>query len=112
MGNHQDRIAMKQAIDKWLVFLNRPGNTKFVAEAIIDETNDRYALVIVGWDDDRRISSLLFHVDIVDGKFWIQQDNTEEGIATELLAAGIPKDRIVLAFYPTKMRKWGAFAVA
>jgi len=36
----------------------------------------------------------------------------EAGIATELVAAGIPKDRIVLAFYPPALREMGEFAVA
>ena len=78
----------------------------------MDELHDRYALVTIGWDGDQRISSLLFHVDIIDGTFWIQQDNTEEGIAVELMAAGIPKEKIVLAFYPQQLRELGEFAVA
>ncbi|MFO0609569.1 MAG: element excision factor XisI family protein [Polyangiales bacterium] len=31
--------------------------------------------------------------------------------ATELLAAGVPKERIVLAFYPESVRHFGEFAV-
>ncbi len=37
---------------------------------------------------------------------------TEAGIATELVAAGVPKDRIVLGFYPLALREMGEFAVA
>ncbi|MGF1958284.1 MAG: element excision factor XisI family protein [Aulosira sp. DedVER01a] len=29
-------------------------------------------------------------------KLWIQQDGTDDGIANELAAAGIPKENIVL----------------
>jgi hypothetical protein len=46
------------------------------------------------------------------GKIWILTDNTEEGIATELLEHGISKDRIVLGFYPPALREMGEFAVA
>jgi hypothetical protein len=31
-------------------------------------------------------------VDIINNKIWIQYDGTEQGIAGDLLAAGIPKD--------------------
>lgn len=38
------------------------------------------------------------HLEIKDGKIWIQEDNTESGIATDLEAAGVPKEDIVLGF--------------
>lgn len=36
----------------------------------------------------------------IDDKLWFQADNTEHGIAPELVQAGIPKSDIVLAFRP------------
>ncbi|WP_237396612.1 element excision factor XisI family protein [Okeania sp. KiyG1] len=33
---------------------------------------------------------------IIDNKIWIQRDGIEEGIATDLMEAGIPKEQIVL----------------
>lgn len=68
-------------------------------------------LVNVGWDD-RRVHGCLVHVDLIDGKFWIQRDGTEDGIATELVAAGVPKSRIVLAFHPVDVRPHTGYAVA
>lgn len=68
--------------------------------------------MIVGWDGIRRDHGCLVHVDIIDGKFWIQRDGTEHGIARELLEAGVPKDRIVLAFRSPEMRRLTDFAVA
>jgi hypothetical protein len=54
----------------------------------------------------------LLHIDIIDSKLWIQHDGTEEGIAGELVAAGIPKEHIVLGFKPPEQRKHTEFAVA
>jgi hypothetical protein len=51
------------------------------------------------------------HVDLIDGKFWIQRDGTERGIAQELLDTGVPKDRIVLAFRSPAKRQLTDFAV-
>ncbi len=42
----------------------------------------------------------------------IEEDWTEGGIATDLLEAGVPKEDIVLAFHPPKMRPYTEFAVA
>jgi hypothetical protein len=80
-------------------------------QAVFDRTGDHYLLVNIGWDE-RRIHGCLVHVDIIDGKFWIQRDGTEHGIARELEAAGIPKDRIVLAFRSPEIRKYTEYAVA
>jgi hypothetical protein len=49
---------------------------------------------------------------LIDGKVWIQHDGTEDGIAYELEAAGIPKARIVLAFKSLKRRKLTEYAVS
>ena len=79
---------------------------------VTDTENDRYFLITQGWDRVKRIHSLLAHIDIIEGKIWIQEDNTEKGIASDLLAAGVPKDSIVLAFQHTKPRRWSDFALA
>lgn len=82
------------------------------SEVIFDRTCDRYVWMDVGWDDDRRVHGCLVHIDIIDGKIWIQRDGTEEGIAADLERAGIPKDQIVLGFRPPEIRKHTGYAVA
>jgi hypothetical protein len=81
------------------------------SEAVFDRTKDRYLLMTVGWENERRVHSCLVHVDIVDGKFWIQRDGTEDGIATELERAGVSKSDIVLAFHEPELRKFTEYAV-
>ncbi|MEK0185831.1 element excision factor XisI family protein [Microcoleus anatoxicus] len=50
-------------------------------------------------------------VDCKDGKIWIQRDRTEAGIGNELVAAGAPKEDIVLAFKAPYVRQFTEFAV-
>ena len=80
-------------------------------ETVFDRERDHYLLVNVGWDD-RRVHGTLVHLDIRDGKIWIQRDGTERGIAFELQDAGLPADKIVLGFYEPKVRPHTGFAVA
>ncbi|CAN5730174.1 hypothetical protein BH24ACI1_BH24ACI1_07860 [soil metagenome] len=82
------------------------------SEAVFDRAKDRYLLMTVGWKNERRVHSCLVHVDIIDGKFWIQRDGTEDGIAAELERAGISKGDIVLAFHEPEVRKFTEYAVA
>jgi len=67
-------------------------------EAIFDRQRRRFVLVTVGWDDEQRVHYPVIHIDIIGGKLWIQTDNTDCGVASELEAAGVPKSDIVLAF--------------
>jgi hypothetical protein len=79
---------------------------------IFDRERHQYVLMDVGWEDDQRIHGCLVHVALRDGKVWIEYDGTEEGVAGALVAAGIPRERIVLAFHRPSMRPLTGFAVA
>lgn len=81
-------------------------------ELVFDQQRDRYLLVEAGWQNGYRIYGTLLHIDIIDRKLWIQQDGTEEGVAVDLVAAGIPKEHIVLGFRTPEQRKITEFAVS
>ncbi len=81
-------------------------------EVVVDRQADHYLLLAVGWDGARRIHGSIVHLDIIDGKVWIQRDGTEHGIAEELVEAGIPRDHIVLGFRPFDLRQHTEYAVA
>ena len=87
-------------------------NGEIQNEAVFDRENDRYLIVSVGWQDIKRIHGCLVHIDIIDGKVWVQRDGTEDGIAPALVAAGIPKEHIVLGFHPSEVRPHTEYAVA
>ena len=81
------------------------------AQTIFDTMHDHYQLVRAGWCNKRRIYGCVVHMDIKDGKIWIQHDGTEIGIANELVALGVPKEDIVLAFHAPYKRPYTGFAV-
>ena len=86
--------------------------SKFRILGVQDTEHDRYTLTHVDFDGERYKSHLLAQLEIRDGKIWILTDNTEEGIASELVTEGVSKDHIVLGFYSPRMREMGEFAVA
>ena len=85
---------------------------EMVCQPIFDDEHDRYLLMTLGWDRNARVHGSLVHLDIIDGKVWIQRDETEDGIARALVAAGIPKTAIVLGFKPADIRPYTEYAVA
>lgn len=84
-------------------------------QTIFDRVNDHYVLMNVGWEErdgiKHRLHYPLIHIDYLDGKFWIQHDGTDYGIAQELVNAGIEKSRIVLAFRTPELRQLSEYAV-
>ena len=81
-------------------------------QTVFDQHADHYLLLIIGREGAKRVHGCLVHLDIIQGKIWIQRDGTEQGIATELLRAGIPKEHIVLGFRSPTLRKHTEFAAA
>jgi XisI protein len=81
-------------------------------QTIFDTERDHYQLVNVGWKQNgHRNYGCVLHLDIKNGKIWIQQDGTEEGIANALVEQGVPKHDIVLAFHDPAMRKHTEFGM-
>ena len=104
------RAAIARAFQSWENFPS--AISKFRIVGVGDERHDRYVLQHIDFNGERYATRLLANLEIRDGKIWILTDNTEEGIATELLAEGVPKHQIVLGFYPKSVREIGEFAVA
>lgn len=102
----QDRDLLRTVFCEWQKW---PRIAPFQVVPLFDEAQDRYVLLAVGWDEYRRIHRLLAHVEIRQGKFWIEEDNTDEGgIATDLLNAGVPKDRIVSRSSIRRGARWAS----
>ncbi len=77
-----------------------------------DEQRDQYLWFQVGWNHKQRVRGITVYIRIKNNKIWIEEDWTEEGIATELLKAGVPNTDIVLAFHHPNERALTEFAVA
>ncbi len=79
---------------------------------IFDDIHNHYMLIFMGWENKKKIRNIHIHIRIKNEKIYIEEDWTEEGIATELLREGVPKEDIVLAFHDPETRKYTDFAVA
>jgi hypothetical protein len=79
---------------------------------VFDPETDQYLILSEGWEKQQHLHSCLVHIEIINDKVWIQLDNTEDGIADELIQAGIPKQEIVLGFHEPEIRPFTGFAVA
>jgi len=65
---------------------------------VFDDLHQSYLLLDTNWYGREYVHHTPIHIDIINGKIWIQYDDTEEGIATDLLEADVPSQDIVLGF--------------
>jgi XisI protein len=87
-------------------------NGEIESQTVFDTQQDHYQVMNVGWDGNRRVHGCVLHLDIKDGKVWVQQNVTEMPVAQELMALGVTKEDIVLGFQAAYMREYTGFGVA
>lgn len=81
-------------------------------QLICDTERDHYQWMNVGWEHLNRIYRSIIHIDIKDGKIWLQQNLTEQNPAEELVAMGVPREDIVLGLHPPYKRQYTDYGVA
>ncbi|MDX2248670.1 MAG: XisI protein [Bacteroidia bacterium] len=81
-------------------------------QLILDREHDHYQILAIGWQGAKRIYYPVFHLDIKNGKIWVQEDATDFDIVGELENRGVPKSDIVLAFHAPYRRPHTDYAAA
>lgn len=108
----QYRELIKQTLSRYIELDNRSPTSGVQAMLIADDERGQYMWVRFGWTKNKRIRAIPIYVRLENSKIWIEEDWTEEGIATDLVRDGVPKGDIVLAFQSPEMRPYTDFAAA
>ncbi len=106
----QYRETVQKLLQNYAAFSH--GDPEIETELILDTTRDHYQLVHVGWQTERRVYGCVLHLDIKDGKIWLQHNGTENDIAAELVEMGIPKTDIVIGFHSPFKRQFTEYAIS
>jgi XisI protein len=105
------RNIVKQVITEHAQLMQRQPLPGEEVVTLFDEATDNYMLLRLGWVRGKRLYSITLHLRLVDGKVRVEQDWTEDAVA-ELVAAGVPREDMVLAFNPPGMQQANEFAIA
>jgi hypothetical protein len=79
----QYRTFIKQLIQEYGNYCPSYRGGEVDIESIFDTEHDHYQLVNVGWHNKKWIHSCFLHIDIKNGKIWIQHNGTEDDIADD-----------------------------
>jgi len=115
MDSSDDRLnRYREIIERTLTEIADyiPQDSQAPHKTVFDRRADSYALIEVGWVDNQRIHQFIIHLEIVNGKVWVQVDNTDLNVTRELERAGVPKSDIVLGFQPPAARRYTEYAAA
>jgi hypothetical protein len=109
--NHY-RTLIKNIINRYVEIFSRKPKPNVSELAVFDDEHGHYQWVSLGWENGERAFYTHLYVRLHDGKIWIEEDWTEDGIATELVREGVPHEDIVLAFHSPELRHLTEFAAA
>ena len=105
-----DYSQIIQTLIKEQASLHKSGDVR--VEKIFDTKHHHYLLVQVGWAKNHWVYGSIFHLDIIDNKIYIQQNNTEQSVAERLVELGVDKENIVIGFHSPFKRQFTDYAVS
>ena len=106
---HNYRTIIKQILSQYATY--KPSHGEIEMQTLFDNEQDRYQVLAIGWNNEKRIYGCSMHLDIKAEKIWIQANNTEIDIAEALVAQGVPKEDIVIGLQPAYLRQYTGYAI-
>lgn len=106
------RNIIKKTLTEYHEWVSGSSNLQQDSCLVFDEIHDQYFWLFMGWEGQKKFRNIQVHIRIKNEKIYIEEDWTEEGIATELLNEDVSKNDIVLAFHDPETRQYTDFAVA
>ncbi len=103
---------VKQILTEYVELCQKNPGKNIETFLIIDKSNTHYIWMNLGWQNGEIITGMTVYIRLINGKLWIEEDWTEDGIAKDFVATGVPKEDIVLAFHEPTMRQYTDFATA
>ena len=110
-----DKVEQYRALVKTLItrYASEDISSQDVdVELVLDVEHDHYQWMNVGWEGLSRIYSCIVHLDIKDGKVWLQQNLTDRNPAEELVNMGVAREDIVLGLHPPYKRPYTDYGIA
>lgn len=105
------RKILKDLLEQQAEIMSQGPQTEIETELIFDEDKGSFLLLRFGWTPEGRLFVPTLFARLHEGKIWIENDWTEDGLATGLIENGVPAEDVVLAFHPPDMRVHTEFAV-
>ena len=82
------RLIIRQLLTNHATLEANNSDSEIEGQLIFDTEHDHYQLLDIGWDGLKRVYNCFIHLDIKDGRIWIQRNMTEADLAQDLVEMG------------------------
>lgn len=93
------RRLIRQVLSEWARIVSAQAIPDTESVVAFDDERGQYLWLQVGWEGQRRVHSVTVHARLIGGKIQIEQDWTEDGLATALAQRGIPWEAMTFGFH-------------
>lgn len=111
-----DRIKKYRTVIKEFLLgetTKKPSNApKLERHLIIDQAENQFLLLTMGWYEEGYKHYAVFHLEIKDAKIWLHQNSTDIDIGEYFVKKGIAKSEMILGFLEPFERELSEYAVA
>jgi XisI protein len=110
MNDRRYRNAIIDALNE--VAARSANNGEVRTVTVFDESSNQYQILDLGWDDGgKRVFQPMIHLELLDGKIWIQENMTDLDVAKVLLGWGVEPSDIVLGMHSASLRRFSEYAI-
>lgn len=108
------RSIVQEVLENYTEKVQSNSNTVDTPELqlLMDNKRDHYQVLLIGWENRKRVYAPIFHLDIKNEKIWVQQNVSDFDLVQEIMDRGVSPTEIVLAFQSSLLRQHSGFAVA
>ena len=91
--NYQEAIKEEMTYQLELGYSDMPEVTyKLIEDGF------QFIVLAVGWHENKYVHDLWFHLELIEDKIWIYENNTDYQLGKALVQRGIDKDDLVVAW--------------
>ena len=112
MDNTSKYSAIVQNVLENFVATRSSSRNEIQTLMLCDTVRHHHQIVRMGWRNDQQVFNVIFHIDVIEEKIWVQRNMSDYDIVGDIEAQGVPKKDIVLAFHIPAMRVHTEYAVA
>ncbi len=112
MDNTKKYSIIIQKVLEEFVATRKSSKNEIQTLLLCDTVRHHYQIVRMGWPNEQQVFNVIFHIDLIDGKIWVQRNMSDYDIVGDIEVQGVPKKDIVLAFHIPEMRAHTAYALA
>jgi XisI protein len=110
MADRRYQNAIIEALQEVAARSGDSGKVRTVT--VFDESSNQYQILDLGWDESgKRIFQPMIHLELLDGKVWIQENMTDLDVAKVLLEWGVEPSDIVLGMHSASLRRFSEYAI-